>query len=466
MALIKGIIEEKFVEPPEASLKGEPFGPPGGPGGPGGPMGAKPVEYKAAVYIENGKYVQGKSTTSAVSGGKVDNMAASGIKISSDAENFNGVYVTGKCEYTLSDSSIGLYGKGTNDFAGIGAAVMADGGSTVTLRNMAITTNGVIRCATVVTGKSILKVYDSVLVANGGILPEGHVSKDGAGMDGPPVAFGLFGNCRAHLTMNNSRAYFYNSTIVADGWGTLSTDASMGYVYLEANNCLIKNTRSGYGSYSDGGCHNVFNNCTFESAAVSGIMGNECDMTFNDVKATCGTYLVMMHCYMGSPHVKGTLTINGGEIKTEKDSIFIKSDNADITIDGAKIVSRKGAIIRSVVNDDPHASKVNGAKVYGIRARLKHMFLEGDFLHEDTERTMSLSLVTTTLKGLIKNASVSFDTGSKWTATGDCKVTLVGDIDTAQIDAPEGVTITAIAGESGTYKLAGGGILNVIAQKQ
>jgi hypothetical protein len=128
-------------------------------------------------------------------------------------------------------------------------------------------------------------------------------------------------------------------------------------------------------------------------------------------------------------------------------------------------VSKNGAVIHSVINDDPNASKVNGAKVYGIRAKLKHLFLEGDFIHEDTERTMSLSLITTTLKGLIRDAAVSFDTGSKWTATGDCKVTFVGEVDTAQIDAPEGVTITAIAAESGTYKLAGGGTLNVITQE-
>jgi hypothetical protein len=42
-------------------------------------------------------------------------------------------------------------------------------------------------------------------------------------------------------------------------------------------------------------------------------------------------------------------------------------------------------------------------------------------------------------------------------------VTFVGDVDLSQIDAPAGVTITAIAAQSGIYKLAGCGTLIVRA---
>ena len=49
------------------------------------------------------------------------------------------------------------------------------------------------------------------------------------------------------------------------------------------------------------------------------------------------------------------------------------------------------------------------------------------------------------------------NTGSKWVATADSSITLITDINTAQIDAPEGVTITAIASETAEYTLASGG---------
>lgn len=39
-------------------------------------------------------------------------------------------------------------------------------------------------------------------------------------------------------------------------------------------------------------------------------------------------------------------------------------------------------------------------------------------------------------------------------------MTISGDIDVIQIDAPAGVTINAVAGVSGTYKLASGGELH------
>jgi len=57
--------------------------------------------------------------------------------------------------------------------------------------------------------------------------------------------------------------------------------------------------------------------------------------------------------------------------------------------------------------------------------------------------------------------------GSKWTATADSRVTLVDIVDVKTIDAPNGVTITAVAGKGctlkGTFKLASGGTLNVKA---
>jgi len=72
---------------------------------------------------------------------------------------------------------------------------------------------------------------------------------------------------------------------------------------------------------------------------------------------------------------------------------------------------------------------------------------------------MTVYLEGTTLKGAIKDASIKMNRLSKWIATADSSVTLIGDVDLSRIDAPTGVTITAIASQSGTHKLASCGTL-------
>ncbi|MDS0526018.1 hypothetical protein NNC19_10035 [Clostridium sp. SHJSY1] len=433
----------------------------------GGPPAASitPIT-SAAVYIKDGKYTLDNSITSAVSGSDVTGSAAKKIKILSDVESLNGLYVTGSnSNYLLENSKILLSGNGSDDFSGVGAGAMVNDGGTLTLSNSQIITNGCIRSATAATDNSTIKVYDSTLMANGGALPSDYVAKIGPGMMTPPTGLAVTGTARTCLTMNNSKSYYYNSNIIADGWGALSTDSANGYVYLEANNCRVKTITSGYGAYADNGCHDAFNNCKFDSAAMALIMAGTNDATFNNTSVICKTNFAMLHCVMGSTSDKSTLNVNGGNIETDDSTILVKSHNADITIDGSNIVCKNGVLIKSIINSDENRTKVpTGEKVYGINTMLKNMRLEGDILHEDTERTMSINLVGTTLKGKIKDASINIDANSKWTATADSNVTLVSS-DISKIDAPTGVTITAKAGSdctlSGSYTLASGGILNV-----
>jgi hypothetical protein len=138
---------------------------------------------------------------------------------------------------------------------------------------------------------------------------------------------------------------------------------------------------------------------------------------------------------------------------------MVRSHNVDINFDGVKLASESGILIKTMMNPDPNATPTDGIKVYGVHATFKDMDVAGDIIHEDPARIMSVDLKSTTLSGAINGAHVIFDEASKWTATADSTVTIVGGFNGSQIDAPEGVTITAIAGQSGTYKLAGGGTL-------
>jgi len=72
---------------------------------------------------------------------------------------------------------------------------------------------------------------------------------------------------------------------------------------------------------------------------------------------------------------------------------------------------------------------------------------------------MWVYLESTTLNGAIKDAYITMDAASKWIASGNSSVSIVGDVNVSQIDAPKGVTINAVASESGTYTLPSGGTL-------
>lgn len=469
MTRINGVVAEKFERKPfkmptleemkEMFGEGGPGGPPGPPGGPGGGEKSTP-----AIFIKNGKYAADESKPDVVSTGEIGNTSASGIKITAGGGYTGGLHVKGEgSDYTLSDASIELSGNGSG-LGGTGSGASCDDHSTLILKNVNITTNGVARCATSAENYSTLKVYNSTLTAHG--APFDSVPKStgpGPGAMTPPEALEIEGNCRAHCTMSNSYSYFYDSTIIADGWAALSTDASMGFVRLEANNCKVKTVNSGYGTYADGGCHNFFNNCDFDSACMAAILAGESDITFNDTMAKCGTYFAMIHCVMGLPVEVSTLKVTGGDIVCKKPAVIIKSQNAIINFDSVKMASECGILVKSIWNDDPNATKTKGQKVYGIHAAFKDMDIAGDIVHEDPDRTMSVYLESTTLKGAIKDAYLTMDGASKWQATAYSKVTLTGSVDVEQFDAPKGVTIVAVASENGIYRLASGGTLVVKA---
>jgi len=432
----------------------------GASGAAGGPPGGFGTPSKAipGVYIDNGKYSPGKSKASIVAAGKAGDAFASGIKINAKDGDIGGVFAKGLgSKYTLADANIDLSGDGGFGLGGPNSGASADDYATLVIRNANITTSGKNRNATSVQNHSILKVYNSTLTAHGvPFIPDITDTNQKKQLE-------IDGNSRCHVTLSNSLSYFYYCTIISDGWAALSTDGSEGFVYLEANNCIVKTLKSGYGTYADGMCHNYINNCDFDVASMAGIIAGEADITFKDTKAKCGTYFALIHS-IGTPAEVSTLKATGGEIATKSPVVLIKSANAEITFDNVKMSSESGILLKSVISVDPQSAKAantKGQKVYGIRATFKNMDVAGDIDHsvDKDNRTMTVYLESTTLKGAIKDAYISINRLSKWIATADSNVTIVGNIDVSQIDAPAGITINAVAGQSGTYKLASGGTL-------
>lgn len=395
--------------------------------------------------------------------GVITEDSCEGFRLNKVAPKYNGIRVNER-KYTISDAEITLDGVGEDDFAGIGCGIMADHGADLVVKDSVINMTGAGRACTMTTQGSRLEVHNCKLYCNGGPIPEGYVPVIGPGMLEPPAPLKIGGTARAHLSIDNSKTYFYNTTIEADGWAALSTDGAKGYVYLEANNCDLLCKNIGYGFYSDCDCHVVLNNTRMKTATHGAIMAGYCQATCTDCDIESGIYGFMIHTIKGLTTEFGEAFIKGGSFHTGKECFWIKSENAHLDIDGVDLKSDAGLLIHSTVNDDPFATKVGEDIVFGIKARLANMDLQGDILHEDTDRTMAINLENTTLKGIISQAYVSLK-DSKWTATGDSIVILVGNVDISDIDAPMGVTITAGAGEgcllSGEYTLAGGGTLTV-----
>jgi len=133
-----------------------------------------------------------------------------------------------------------------------------------------------------------------------------------------------------------------------------------------------------------------------------------------------------------------------------------------------KLHSKSNILIQSQINEDGTLPRpTEGQKVYGIHVVFRDMEVAGNIVHNDPERNMYLNLESTTLKGNINDANVflTVDAASKWIATADSQVTIVGSVDIAQIDAPNGITINAVADESGAYTLASGGKLQLSVEE-
>ena len=358
----------------------------------------------------------------------------------------------------MEDSTIFLHSN-SNGLGGKGSGLFAGDHAEMTIKNCKVLTVGKARCCTATEQYSKMYVYNSYLHGHGAPFGAAAANLEDAGS--PPAALEIAGNCRTHCTQSNSETYFYDSTIIGDGWAALSTDGSEGYVKLEANNCKVQTILSGYGAYADGMCHDFFNSCDFDVADQAGIMAGECDMTFDDCTAVCGSYFAHIHCVMGMPEEVGTLNVKNSVINTGKDAISIRSQNAIVNIDASDIIPDNGVLVHSIVNTDPNATKTGGKRVYGIHVHIKDSDLEGAILHEDPDREMNVYLNGTNLVGAIQGAILHFDGESTWTATNQSKVTLVGQVDLQQIDAPAGIAIEAVCGQEGSFTLASGGTLKL-----
>ncbi len=428
----------------------------GGPPMPGNIFGKDENAGSSIVIGQQGVDVSA-SRSRFVLGGQYDGQSSTGLKIIADDGSTGGVYVSGKgVKYTVSDAVIDLSGN-SQGLGGMTSGVAADNGAELTLKSSVITTSGKARSATSATNSSTLRVYDSKLVCHGAPFSEDAPTPSGRQRD-------IQGNARCHITMGNSKTFFYNSMIVADGWAALSTDIAQGYVYIEANDCQVETTLSGYAAYADGGCDVVLNRCNIKSACMAGVIAGEASIAYNGCNVHSATFGTKFHC-IGQPQEVGTLKISDCNYKSREQCVVVNSHNADIICTGSRLDSESGVALEVRKNPDPNAAKTEGKQVYGVHAVFDGCQISGGIVHTDDDRTTSVYLKNSVLKGAMNSVDLWMQGSGHWYATGDSRVTLVGDAELDQFDAPSGVTITINGGQTGRYDLPSGGTL-VICQDQ
>jgi hypothetical protein len=310
---------------------------------------------RAAVDVEDGKYIQEKSVTAAAVGGKVTDASTKDVSINSVGDYFNGIIVQGNSTYSIDNVKMNLTGHGGNDFAGYGAGIMTDGKANVTINKATIVTKGAIRTAIAVRENSTVHVNDTEIYAQNGPLPEDYAFKwqkpVGALMQ-VPWFLGLVGTNRATMLVDSGTAYYNNTHIKAQGWGALSTD-SVKDIHLYATNCHIEVIESGYGSYADGS-NNSFSKCVFDVKDYALIMTGGTGIFTDGCVVNSGRFGVMFH---GA----GNLTIDKGSVFNTKEAVIqVKGGFPTIVVDNAKFNPENGLILQAMVNDDPNKGGGSG----------------------------------------------------------------------------------------------------------
>ena len=291
-------------------------------------------------------------------------------------------------------------GSDTNDFSGLGAAVLAEGkGTFVNITGVTIETTGVAKLALFTDGGAVSIVKDSTLTSNSGTIYEGYMSTaDQTTMVAPPWVLGLGGaktNARTTNIMGDySTAAYVDSTFNAGGWGALSTDSGTNMSMVVVNT-TVNVEDSGYGAYTIGNSTEKYYGVTENVSTYANIMtgghssyqaytgGQEIEVIqFNgeqdeyghgaggDVVATVKSDKVadgevvasvinsenfgfMCHAN-GSDGMNIVDILEGTEVNSQDATFLVKKINSIFNVDNAVLNSANGVILQIIDNDDDY----------------------------------------------------------------------------------------------------------------
>ncbi|WP_406350347.1 hypothetical protein [Streptomyces sp. NBC_00658] len=346
--------------------------------------------FRQAIYVDSDGVDKAKSVLANVRGGCATDSAATGIRLASNGEAFNGVYVTGGGSYALTNPKIAFVGNGRNDFIGYGASVQGTGeGTTLVVNGATISNQGVVRTAVVADATANVIVKNSTLHCADGTVPDEYPASgtgDTKYMITVPWMLGLSGNVRTtNLLGANTRASYINSRVSSENWGALSVDGGSNCTLTVINSEIANTGGVGYGSYAIGNVTEHILGSRYDvgdyvlitwsgtvhygdstKAAVAELnTGLELGLTSRELAAlpvqsndlTSGRFGFMWY---GASAV----TIDGGtRVRTGKTTFLSKASAATVSVDGsdgATIEAGNGVIFQLMDTDRPSSVQVSG----------------------------------------------------------------------------------------------------------
>ena len=320
-----------------------------------------------------------------------------------DVSWHNGAVYYEPGQYTVSASvemNTDADGSDTNDFSGLGAAVLATGkGVMVEISGSDIETTGVAKLALFTDDGAVSIVKNSTLTSNSGTIYDGYVSTaDQAMMVAPPWVLGLGGAfCNARTTNimgNYSAAAYIDSTFNAAGWGALSTDTGTN-MHMLVINSTVNVEDSGYAAYTIGESTEDYYGVTEDVSTYANIMtggvatyqsyvgGTDIDFVqFNgetdeyghgqggEVVATVSSDAVPagevvksvinsdefgFMCHANGASGWNIVNLLDGTEVTTGDAIFlVKKINSIFNVDNAVLSSGTGVLLQIIDNDDDY----------------------------------------------------------------------------------------------------------------
>ena len=418
-------------EPPEGTPPGDPPDGNGGPGGtpPGGFGGGMPggapgssssadIDYSGAVEISSADSQSGQVYASSTSD-------ESALLISTSDE----VSITDPTVTKSGDSD----GGDNCNFYGLNAAVLVKDGTTTTITGGTITSdadgaNGVF-CYGGNGGQNgasgdstTLYIYDTTITTTGN--GSGGIMTTGGGIT---YAYDLTVETsgRSSAAIRTDRG---GGTVVVDGGTYTSNGLGSPAIYSTAD-ITVSNAKL-VSTLSEGVCIEGLNSITL----------NDCDLTANNTQCNGNaTFLdtIMIYQSMSGDAASGTshFTMTGGSLTSKNGHVFhVTNTNAVITLEGVEIVNEDADNILLSVCADGWSGGSNIATLKAIAQKLVGVIKVGS----DSSLTLELTDGSTfegSIDGSIVNAkgetvstdvgtvSVTLDSTSTWTLTGDSYVT-------------------------------------------
>ncbi len=406
--------------PPSGGPGGGPGGPGGGPGGPGGGSGgsASDVTYTAATEI-----------TSAAS-------LEDGVYLSDSADE-NAILVDTDEEVTLTNPNVTKAGDSDRgdscNFYGLNAAVLAKGGTTLTISGGTITSDA--------SGANGVFSYGGNGGQNGAAgdgttvnISDTVITTSGDGSGGIMTTGGGITNA-SNLTVTTSgrssaaiRTDRGGGTVNVDGGTYTSNGLGSPAIYSTAaitvqNVTLVSNL-------SEGVCIEGMNTITL----------TDCDLTANNTQCNGNaTFLdtIMIYQSMSGDADSGTsaFTMTGGSLTSKSGHVFhVTNTHAVITLNGVQIVNEDSDKVLLSVCDDGWNGAENNAELYANAQSLSGTILVGSnskltlTLSDGSAFTGSISGEITNSKGTaisseVGTVNVTLDETSTWTLTADTYIT-------------------------------------------